>query len=181
MESKQNVFLTTKDLDLVLLESTHARALASWLNDHKITEFLARGDYPITEAAEAEYLEKLYKDEAHFQLGIVHRDTGELIGTTGLHRISARDQTSSFGILIGDKNHWGKSYGTQVLKAMLNWAFAVRNLRNVTLSVLGNNPRGKRCYEKCGFKEIGRHPKHIFKNGVWQDEILMIAHRDEGT
>jgi RimJ/RimL family protein N-acetyltransferase len=178
MENKHEVFLTTKDLDLVLLTQAYAGKLASWFNDQEVTSFLARGEYPMTTASEAEYIEKLYKDDTHFQLGIVHKETDELIGTTGLHRINSRDQTASFGILIGEKDYWGKSYGTQVLEAILSWAFTIRNLRTVTLSVLGNNPRGMRCYEKCGFTEVGRYPKHIFKNGAWHDEILMIAHRD---
>lgn len=170
---KRQTFLTTKRLDLVLLTSDDAHTLSAWFNDQKITDFLARGDYPMTTQSEVEYLEKLYRDQANLQLGLWHRSDKKLIGTTGWHRINVRDRQASFGIMIGESDYWGNGYGTEVLEAMLHWAFTVRDLRSVTLSVLGNNPRGQRCYEKCGFVEVGRYPKHVFKTGQWHDEILM--------
>jgi RimJ/RimL family protein N-acetyltransferase len=170
---KHQTFIRTERLQLVLLSTEDAPQLTRWLNDSTITDYLARGDYPITTQAEEEYLEKLYKDQTHLQLGILHKADAKLIGTVGMHHIKARDRTASFGIMIGEPDYWSNGYGTEVLEAMLSWAFAIRDLRNVTLSVLSNNPRGQRCYEKCGFTVVGTYPKHIFKNGDWHDEILM--------
>lgn len=171
----QQTFLTTSRLTLVLLTTEDAPTLTKWLNDQTVTAYLARGDYPMTEQSETEYLEKLYSDQAHLQLGIWHVDDNKLIGTTGMHRINDRDRTASFGIMIGESDYWSNGYGTEVLETMLTWAFTIRDLRNVTLSVLSNNPRGQKCYEKCGFVEVGRYPKHVFKQGGWHDEILMRA------
>ena len=168
-------FLKTDRLALVLLTTEDAPILAKWLNDQSVTAYLSRGDYPMTNKAEVEYLEKIYQDEAHLQLGVWHVADKKLIGTTGMHQINNRDRTASFGIMIGEPEYWSQGYGTEILEAMLTWAFAIRDLRNVTLLVLGNNPRGQRCYEKCGFVEAGRYTKHIFKQGEWHDEIMMRA------
>ncbi len=171
----RQTFLTTPNLDLIMHSADDAVKLTSWFNTGLVTQYLARGDNPMSEQSESQYLEKLYQTEADLQLGIWHREDKKLIGTTGLHNIHPRDRKATFGILIGEPDYWSRGYGTETLQAMLNWAFMVRDLRRVTLSVFGNNPRGQKCYEKCGFTEIGRYPKHIYKNGEWQDEVLMMA------
>lgn len=179
MTHTRQVFLTTRDLDLVLLEPDDAATLAHWFNDHEVTKYLARGMFPMTVSDETKYLEAVYQKPDKLQLGIWHRADNKLIGTTGLHRIDDLHRQGEFGIVIGDKAYWGSGLGTQTLTAMLDWSFRIRGLRSVTLRVLGNNPRGRRCYEKCGFTLAGSYPKHIFKNGAWVDEHHMVAHGPE--
>lgn len=174
-ENKRQLFLTTTDLDLVLLEPNDAATLAHWFNDHEVTKYLSRGDFPMTVPHETTYLEELYKTQEKLQLGVWHRTDKKLIGTVGMHEINNRDRKATFGITIGEKGYWSKGFGTQILQAMLDWAFNIRGLRHVDLIVLGNNPRGKRCYEKCGFTEVGRYPAHLWRDGVWHDEIHMLA------
>ena len=181
MKEKRQVFLTTKNLDLVLLTVDDASTFARWFNTTAITQFLGRGDFPMTEESEVEYLEKLYKDKAQLQLGIYHRKDKRLIGTTGIHQISDRDLQGSFGIMIGEPEYWGGGYGTETLQTMLDWGFNIRGLRIVTLRVLENNPRGRHCYEKCGFVQVGTIPKSTFKVGEWVDEYIMIAVNPQNT
>lgn len=175
MTDIRHVFLSGETIDLVLLTADDATILITWINDPAVTQFLSMGDYPSTLANEEQFVAEAYQDKNVLKLGIWHKADAKLIGTTGLHRINQLHATASFGIFIGDSAYWSNGYGSETLRLILHFAFQVRNLRNVTLSVLGNNPRGKRCYEKCGFGEVGRYPKHIFKQGAWHDEILMIA------
>ncbi len=130
----------------------------------------------MTNAYERDFLSKLYEDTSRLMLGIYLHDEQKLIGITGLHDIHAVNQTATYGICIGEKESWNRGIGTEVLQEMLKYAFLQRNLRNVTLAVLGNNPRAQRCYQKCGFVHVGTYPKHVFKNGEWHDEHFMIAH-----
>ena len=172
---KRQTFLTSEHLDLVLLHPEDAAQLASWFNNPAVTKYLARGDYPMTEPAEVAYLEKLYQDTTKLQLGVWHRADKQLIGTVGMHNIHDRDRRASFGIALGEPDYWNAGYGSEILATMLSWAFATRGLRLVTLSVLGNNPRAIRCYEKCGFVPVGTYPQSIYKEGQWQDEHLMMC------
>lgn len=174
--SNRQIFLHNDIVELVLATEDDAALIAPWFNDHDVTQYLARGHWPITLTFEREYLTKLYTDEQNLMFLIKPTGEEQPIGTVGLHKIDSINQTAEFGIVIGSKTQWSNGYGTSTLQLMLQYAFAVRNLRNVTLRVLSNNPRGKRCYEKCGFVEAGRYPEHVFKQGVWHDEIFMIAH-----
>jgi RimJ/RimL family protein N-acetyltransferase len=170
---KRQTFLTTENLDLVLLTTEDAETITGWMNNHEVTQYLSRGDQPMTIESEVEYLEKVYQNPNHFQLGVWHRTDKMLIGTAGWHNINPRDLSAGFGIMIGEPDYWSQGYGTEVLQTMLLWAFDIRGLRNVKLSVLGNNPRAQKVYERCGFQVIGTYPKVIFKNGQWHDEIVM--------
>lgn len=95
-----------------------------------------------------------------------------LIGTTGII-INKIHRKCSWGIFIGDKNYWGHGYGTDVLKTVLKYCFKKLKLNRVELGVFPHNPRGKRCYEKCGFKVEGIKRQAIKKNGKFIDEIIM--------
>jgi [ribosomal protein S5]-alanine N-acetyltransferase len=173
--NKRIPFLSTKQVDLVLATPEDAPTITRWFNTAEVTAYLNRGSHPMTLQSEREYLEKMYSDTAQLMFCIWHRKDKKIIGTTGLHHINHINQTAVFGICIGEKEYWSKGLGAESLTAMLSHGFGRLNLRSVTLSVLGNNPRGKRCYEKCGFVEVGGYPKHILKDGVWHDEILMLA------
>lgn len=176
MKNTRQTFLSGTTLDLVLLEAGDASIMTSWLHNPAVNQFLSMGAYPLTREAEEKFVEAAYVDETKVVFGIWHKADQKLIGTTGFHHINQLHQTASFGIVIGDPAYWSNGHGSEALKCMLHYAFSVRNLRSVTLSVLGNNPRGKRCYQKCGFRDVGTYTGHIFKAGAWHDEHLMIAH-----
>lgn len=176
MNNQRQVFLTGTAINLVLLIKEDSPVMVQWLNNQEINQFLSMGSQPLTIEQEDIFVENAYKNDARIVFGIWHKKDQKLIGNTGLHSINQLHQTASFGIVVGDKDYWSKGVGTEVLNLMLSYAFTIRNLRNVTLSVPGNNPRGKRCYEKCGFVNMGTYAKHVYKAGEWHDEHLMIAH-----
>jgi len=45
----------------------------------------------------------------------------------------------------------------------------------VTLCVFSGNERAIHVYEKVGFRETGRVPKMIYKNGEYKDHIIMTT------
>jgi len=175
MITQRDTFLSGTIIDLVLLEAEDNVTMMQWVNNPLVNKFLSRGATPMTLQLEDAFIANAYKKPDNVVFGIWHIKDKKLIGNTGLHSINQLDQTATFGIVIGNEDYWGNGHGTEVLTLMLDYAFTRRNLRSLTLSVLGNNPRGKKCYEKCSFVEAGRYPNHVFKEGQWHDEIFMIT------
>ncbi|MCX7795915.1 MAG: GNAT family N-acetyltransferase [bacterium] len=62
---------------------------------------------------------------------------------------------------------------------MLRYAFEVLNLNRVELTVYDFNKRAIRCYEKTGFTLEGRLRQKIFKNGNYQDVLIMSILKEE--
>jgi RimJ/RimL family protein N-acetyltransferase len=56
------------------------------------------------------------------------------------------------GMLIGDKNYWGKGLATETLKTLVHWAFENLEINTIDLGVNRNNTGAMRVYEKVGFK-----------------------------
>lgn len=165
-------------LNIVILNETDAEPTAHYMNDYDVTNTLGI-DQIRTLESQREWFKKAYVRGDDFAFGIWLIEEQRLIGTTGLHNVSLLDGTGTFGIFIGDKNEWNKGYGTETLMQILHFAFIRRNLRKVSLVVFSHNPRGKRCYEKCGFKVVGVQKRHDFRNGAYRDRIIMEIFREE--
>lgn len=63
---------------------------------------------------------------------------GECIGNCGLFEINEVNRTCELGILIGDRGYWGKGYGRDAVRLLLDYAFRLRNFRRVWLEVRNN-------------------------------------------
>ena len=78
------------------------------------------------------------------------------MGNCGFIDIDHLNQTAEVGIFIGDKNHWNKGYGTEAITLLLDYGFKSLNLHNIIIRVYSFNERARKCYEKTGFKIIGK-------------------------
>jgi RimJ/RimL family protein N-acetyltransferase len=56
---------------------------------------------------------------------------------------------------------------------LVDYAFRLRNLRKVWLTVLGSNARAMGAYQKCGFVEEGRLRQQVWSNGAYVDLVYM--------
>ncbi len=139
------------------------------------TEFLQRGkDDPVLPLAEEEkYIEESlvspYKCHINAFIG------GELAGTcnvmmSGRKKIAHRAQV---GIAVLQK-HWGKGIGSALFCEIIALA-GQKGLRQIELSYMEGNARGKALYEKMGFRQTGRVPNAFcLSDGSFRDEISMI-------
>jgi len=82
-------------------------------------------------------------------------------------------------IAIGEREYWGKGYGSDMMKLCLQYAFTELNLHRVSLGVHEYNPRALRSYEKAGFQLEGRTRKDVLRDGRRSDSLWMGILRDE--
>lgn len=155
--------------------------LLSVFNNDLTVELAGGGDPPIPQSLErlqAEFDQEAAKggrDGAYFAI----EADGKLIGQIVLHSFSETHRTCELGIAIGDKEYWGKGYGREAMDLILDYAFRLRNMRKVFLTVNGNNDRAIRAYRACGFVEEGRWRSHVWSAGEYIDLVCMGILRDE--
>ncbi len=101
------------------------------------------------------------------------RDTDRLIGTCAFSQLDADNGSALFHITIGERDAWGKGYGSEATALMVNHAFERLALHRIGLSVFEFNLRAIRAYEKVGFAIEGRAREAIFRDGRYWDEIHM--------
>lgn len=142
-----------------------------WLNDFEITDYLGRSGMLSSLDSEKKYLEENSNLEATFV--IITLDKDKMIGTVSLERINNIHRTATLGIFIGNKEYWNNSYGTEAIRLILDYGFNYLNLHNIKLNLMSFNERALKCYQKCGFKEMGRIRENRFINGKYYDTICM--------
>jgi RimJ/RimL family protein N-acetyltransferase len=77
------------------------------------------------------------------------------------------------GIGLGDRNYWGRGYGTEAMRLVVNYAFAELNLARVGLEAFAYNTRAVRSYEKVGFSLEGRQREQMRRDGRRLDVVRM--------
>jgi len=151
-----------------------------WLNDAETASYLSMRA-PMSIAAEQEWYDKLLVDQgkSRWHFVMCRLDSGQAIGTIGLFELDQVNGSAGMGIVVGEKTLWGKGYGTDSLNALLDFAFGELRLERVWLEVNDDNLRGKRSYEKCGFKFEGTQRHAMYRDGRYRDIDVMSILRDE--
>ncbi len=145
-----------------------------WINDFEVTRNLGMPLRPMTLEAETAWFERAAQaSERDAVFTIYERATLRPIGSTGLHEIDDQHGTATFGILIGEKDCWGKGYGTETARLMLDYGFTALGLQNIMLQVFAYNERGIRAYRRAGYREIGRRRLAHRLAGRAYDIVLM--------
>ena len=161
---------------------TDSKLFAKWARD---TEYLRMLDTsPVRQWSERQYkkwfkedLEKGKRDDFLFLIRTLEND--EAIGFIELDGIHWSHGDSYVGIGIGEREYWGKGFGTDAMKVMLRYAFEELNLHRVSLNVFEYNQRAIRSYEKVGFVVEGRERQFMRREGQRWDMIFMGILRAE--
>lgn len=158
-----------------------AEKWTEWDNDLQIT--LPLGDEAYTpyalESSRAS-VEDVIKQHRHV-FSIVDLATDTLIGRCLLFDINQVDRNAMLGIVIGEKSYWGRGYGQDATRLLLDYAFNLLNLNSVMLGAFSFNERAINCYRKVGFKEIGRRRQARIIGQRMFDAILMDILAEEFT
>jgi len=142
-----------------------------WFNDPEVRQYLLMY-MPMSLAEEEKWFERQLEDQNNRIFAIETAD-GVHIGNCGLHDFDWKNSKAELGIAIGEKEYWGKGYGSDAVRTLLGFAFGEMNLHRVQLEVYDFNPRALRCYEKCGLQVEGRQREALFRGGSYHDVLIM--------
>ena len=101
-----------------------------------------------------------------------------LIGDATLSRIDFRNRNCWFGIVIGPPERWDRGYGTEATTLATRFAFRQLGMEKVYLGVFEGNDRGRRTYEKAGYRTEGELPRHHLLEGRLVASYVMATYRD---
>ena len=149
-----------------------------WFNDLEVTQFVSNfGAVFTTEAEEDWYRNQVENDEPIFT--IYHLPDDKPIGNCGLHNINQGNDHGEMGIVLGEKEYWNLGLGTEAVRLITDFGFAVLGLHGISLLVKGFNKRARRVYEKVGYQIAGRVRDFYKIDCNYYDEIIMDILREE--
>ena len=161
------------------VERDDLKALHAFRNDLEV-HVLADDDPWLPRPFEA--FEKFYEErlkptepEAWFAIEL----DGRLIGDCGLWDFDVTSRHCNLGISIGERDSWGKGYGRDAVRLLIDYAFRHHNLVKVCLTTTSDNERAIRAYEAAGFAREGLLRSQTWSDGEYKDLVAMGVLREE--
>ncbi len=166
-------------LDLVvLITARHFWNCLRWINDKTVTKNLMIGRFPCTLPKEEKWFKHMLESESDIVFAIEFKD-GTHIGNIGLHDKIGDWRRAEIGTIIGAVKEWGKGYGTEAKRMIVDYGFNIVGAHKITSLVFSDNKANQRVNEKIGFKKEGVLREHLFNNGKYIDVLPMAILKNE--
>lgn len=172
--------LTTDRLRLRPFRLDDAEAVVRWVGDRRVAEMTALIPHPYEPALATEWLERVtgYGDgSGHWIFAICLRETDQLIGCIGLHRIGD-PPIAGLGYWLGAP-FWGRGFATEALRAVIDEGFANFKLRRIEACHFAHNPASGRVMEKAGMRREGIQRLRAHRFGKLYDQVCYGLTEDE--
>jgi RimJ/RimL family protein N-acetyltransferase len=169
-----------KSIFLRKLDKTDEAAFCCWYKDPEVTKFLAMD--PMNEDKSRVFFNETLADRNGSYFAIVTSDDVKTIGYVFLSGILKRHHVArECGIIIGEKTFWGRGYGTEAIRLILDYGFKTFGLHRIELLVVDFNKRAQAVYRKLGFVEEGMLREARLVDGCWRDVYLMAILEPNST
>jgi RimJ/RimL family protein N-acetyltransferase len=153
------------------LEERDLPLLNELFNDPEVLAYLASVTFPQSLTETRGWWEASRRDPAAATFAIEGL-AGELLGAMDLRDVRPRVRSATLGIWIA-RPFWNRGFGTDAVRTACRFGFREMGLQRVELHVHDDNPRGRRAYERVGFKEEGRLRRAHFVGGRHIDVLVM--------
>ncbi len=153
MSQKMNVFFETEHLVVRELEPEDAMRLYENHAEEKVKKWFPNESYAdINEAEDAiRFFRNCVNDNClPFVLAVQHKETGELIGDTGVSEVEGQPEAIEIGYQICEK-YSGKGLATEVLCAMTEYSLSRFHSTISYGRVVHGNMASARVLEKAGY------------------------------
>lgn len=87
----------------------------TWLNDEEAIKYSLSLFQRLSTMEDIDnWFVSVVNDSKHYNRGIFLADSNILIGYAGICNLSTANKSGEYFIFIGDRNQWGKGFGSQV-------------------------------------------------------------------
>jgi RimJ/RimL family protein N-acetyltransferase len=160
-------------VQLTAVTKDDAAAVSRWYQD---AGFLRLMDANWVRPRNAEELEKRFEEWQKSDQGLTFAvravANGSLIALVSLEDILWSHGVAWLGIGVGDREQWGKGYGSEAMELILRYGFNELNLHRIQLTVFQYNERAIALYEKLGFQREGVYREFMQRDGKRYDMYL---------
>lgn len=171
------VFISWKNVSLVIPEKEDLEVMYSWINNLNISKFLG----PIkhyTKVQEERFLDSVLNWE-HKLFVIMENSTKEIIWWVSFNEFSENNRNWLLWITLYREDKMSKWYWSEALKLFLKYSFEYIWLNKVKLRVFCENSRAIKLYEKCWFKKVWTLKEEVYVMWEYKDEYIMEIMRGD--
>ena len=162
--------LETKRLLLRTLTTNDSERIEELASDYDVAKSTLNIPHPYPEGSAKQFVDGIHNAEEKNEVvmfAITKKESRQLIGLINLN-LSAPFKRGELAYWIG-KQYWGKGYGTEATKALLEYGFNHLGLNKVFAASFTSNPGSWRVMEKVGLKYEGTLKQHVARFGQFYD------------
>ena len=166
-------------IDLRALEPEDMPLLVEWRNSPEVYNYYYYGCEPISLFAQKRWFEQWASrtDEKLFMITLKDRTP---IGTIGMVKIDLRSRKAEGGRLLLGKLEWREQgYGAEAQYLLFKYAFEHLNLHKIYVEVFKFHTAIISLHKKFGMTQAGLLKEHVFRNGQYEDIIIMELFRED--
>jgi [ribosomal protein S5]-alanine N-acetyltransferase len=164
------VFIQGEKVDLCPLQEDAAKgSYPAWLNDADVCRHNSHHVWPYTVEQAREYIQSLPSRKDALVLAIIEKETNTHVGNIALLLINLIDRNAEIAFLLGDKKSWGKGYGTEAGRLLLNHAFMTMNLHRVYCGTSAGNIGMQKVAQALRMTLEGTRSEAHYKDGQYVD------------
>jgi [ribosomal protein S5]-alanine N-acetyltransferase len=179
IDNEYNYFLTGQNIYLREVRiSDVTESYYRWMNDPAITQFLESRFYPNSIDSLKEYVKSKQTDSTNVFLAIVIKENHRHIGNIKLGAINRIHRFADVGIIIGEKDCWGKGYASEALTLVTKYAFDTLNLHKLTAGCYEMNQGSVKAFQKVGYYIEGIQKSHFYYQGAYVDAVVLAILKD---
>jgi RimJ/RimL family protein N-acetyltransferase len=130
----------------------NAEIFMRWVNDPEVNKYMVGIKPPKKVEEEIEWIKKIQDNPNEEVWSIFIKENNKLIGNVGFHELDNPEKNLRIGIVIGEKDEWGKGYGTDVFNVAIKYLKDVKGAKKINLTCHINNIGAHKVYKKSGFK-----------------------------
>jgi len=117
--------------------------------------------------------QRIQEAEDRVDLAITRKENADYIGEVVLNQIDWKNRSANFRIALAGETFYGKGYGTESARLLVEYGIQVLKLHRIELEVYDFNSRAQHVYEKIGFVIEGIRRDVLLWDGEYHDAILM--------
>ncbi|WP_344856544.1 GNAT family protein [Planomonospora alba] len=156
----------------------HVDGLWELVNDPETARLTGSHGTITYESAAAWYGSRAEHDD-RLDLAICAAEDDSYVGEIVLNELDADNLSCNLRIALAGPRVFGRGYGTEAIRLVLDHAFATTDLHRIGLEVFDFNDRAVRVYRKIGFVEEGVRRDALLWEGRRHDSIIMSVLRPD--
>jgi len=166
--------ITTERLTLRVLEPADAETVHAYRSDPAVSRY--QSWIPASAAEVRSFIAGLAEigpdtPGRWFQLGIVLRASGALIGDCGIHVSAAEPREAEVGISLAPAFH-GRGLATEALRALLGFLFDGLGKHRVYGSLDPRNAASLALLLRVGMRREAHFVESLWFKGAWADDVV---------
>lgn len=151
----------------------HSPEYLRWLHDCETIKFLNLPEYhtPVPFEKVEQYIKNMIESKNNLFCALHTIEDNKFIGTFKIGPIDWHAKNVNLGIMIGDKESWGKGIATEAFLFAIKFCFEELEMHKITGGCMEPNIGMCKVFEKLGFKEEGRFREQDFLEGKYSDHL----------